>query len=106
MATPHHLDRLRRAYARPARVPRRTEPVILGRAGGTRPSPRIGRSVHGVREHGGLELDVVGHDRGGQVVRHSLASLEDEGQLVVGEGRHHLEGTEYLSRARPEMLGL
>ncbi len=106
MATPNHLDRLRRADTRPAGVPRRTEPVILGGAGGTRAPARVGRAVDGVREDRGLELDVVGYDRGREVVRHALARLDDEGQLVVREGRNDLEGAEYLRRARAEILGL
>ena len=40
------------------------------------------------------------------MVRHALARLDDEGQLVVREGRNDLEGAEYLRRARAEILGL
>ena len=106
MATPNHFDRLRRANARPPGVPRWTEPVILGCAGSTSPSPGVGRTIHSIREDRGLKLDVVGHDRGSEVVRHSLARLKYERELVVGEGRHDLEGTEYLRRARAEIFRL
>mmetsp|Transcript_1987 Transcript_1987/g.3935 ORF Transcript_1987/g.3935 Transcript_1987/m.3935 type:complete len:257 (-) Transcript_1987:1003-1773(-) len=80
--------------------------MILGSTCGTRTTTGIGSTVHGVRQHLGLKVHVVGHHSRSQMMRHSLQRIQDQLQVVVIVKGNDLERSKDFRHGTLEMFRL
>mmetsp|Transcript_2012 Transcript_2012/g.3880 ORF Transcript_2012/g.3880 Transcript_2012/m.3880 type:complete len:508 (+) Transcript_2012:253-1776(+) len=80
--------------------------MILGSTRGTRTTTGIGSTVHGVRQHLGLKVHVVGHHSRSQMMRHSLQRIQDQLQVVVIVKGNDLERSKDFRHGTLEMFRL